>query len=58
VKLADDQIALRPRTEEDVTAITEAGQDPEIVDQNVQLGHWVKREARGRGVATRALRLI
>ncbi len=28
------------------------------VDGNVQLGYWVKREARGRGVATRALRLL
>jgi RimJ/RimL family protein N-acetyltransferase len=29
------------------------------VDQgNVQIGYWVKREARGRGVATRALRLL
>jgi RimJ/RimL family protein N-acetyltransferase len=30
-----------------------------LVDQdNVQIGYWVKREARGRGVATRALRLL
>lgn len=28
------------------------------VDDNVQVGYWVKNEARGRGVATRALRLI
>jgi RimJ/RimL family protein N-acetyltransferase len=28
------------------------------VDGNVQLGYWVKREARGRGVATHALRLL
>ncbi len=28
------------------------------VDGNVQVGYWVKREARGRGVATRALRLL
>jgi RimJ/RimL family protein N-acetyltransferase len=28
------------------------------VDGNVQFGYWVKREARGRGVATRALRLL
>jgi RimJ/RimL family protein N-acetyltransferase len=28
------------------------------VADNVQLGYWVKREARGRGVATRALRLV
>ena len=28
------------------------------VDDNVQFGYWVKREARGRGVASRALRLL
>ena len=28
------------------------------VDGNVQIGYWVKREARGRGVATQALRLL
>jgi RimJ/RimL family protein N-acetyltransferase len=28
------------------------------VADNVQLGYWVKREARGRGVATRALMLL
>ncbi len=28
------------------------------LDRNVQVGYWVKREARGRGVATRALRLL
>jgi RimJ/RimL family protein N-acetyltransferase len=28
------------------------------VDANVQLGYWVKREARGRGIATRALILL
>jgi RimJ/RimL family protein N-acetyltransferase len=28
------------------------------VDKNVQLGYWVKREARGRGIATRALSLL
>jgi RimJ/RimL family protein N-acetyltransferase len=28
------------------------------VDGNVQVGYWVKREARGRGVASRALRLL
>ena len=28
------------------------------VDGNVQLGYWVKHDARGRGVATRALRLL
>ena len=28
------------------------------VADNVQLGYWVKREARGRGVATRALHLL
>jgi RimJ/RimL family protein N-acetyltransferase len=102
VRLEDDAIALRDRTEADVPAISAACQDPEIarwtqvpspyteddarafvadfpnarlivdvetnellgsigwrwVDQNVQVGYWVKREARGRGVATRALRLL
>jgi RimJ/RimL family protein N-acetyltransferase len=29
-----------------------------LVDANGQIGYWVKREARGRGVATRALRLV
>jgi RimJ/RimL family protein N-acetyltransferase len=29
-----------------------------LVDANGQIGYWVKREARGRGVATRALRLL
>jgi RimJ/RimL family protein N-acetyltransferase len=28
------------------------------VDGNVQVGYWVKKEARGRGVATSALRLL
>jgi RimJ/RimL family protein N-acetyltransferase len=101
--LAGDGIVLRPFTEEDVPAVTEACQDPEvvhwipvpipyteedarafiasvpdtraivdaesgellgsigwrIVDQgNIQIGYWVKREARGRGVATTALRLL
>lgn len=100
--LEDDEIRLRPFTEDDVPAITAACQDPEIprwtpvpspytednarefiqavpnaraivdsrtdelmgsigwrwVDGNVQIGYWVKRDARSRGVATRALRLI
>jgi RimJ/RimL family protein N-acetyltransferase len=31
----------------------------QVVDQgNVQIGYWVKREARGRGAATSALRLL
>jgi RimJ/RimL family protein N-acetyltransferase len=98
---AADGIALRPRTEEDVPAITAACQDEEIprwtevpspyteddareflrkmpdaqaivdartdeflgtvgwrLDRNVQVGYWVKKEARGRGVATSALRLL
>jgi RimJ/RimL family protein N-acetyltransferase len=98
----DGTILLRPRTEDDVPAITEACQDPEIarwtsvpspyteddarrfvrenpdayaiielktgeflgsigwrwLDDNVQVGYWMKREARGRGAATRALRLL
>ena len=102
MRLEDDAIALRPLAEEDVPALVEAVQDPEIprwtdvpspyteadaraflrtakdvsaivdagageflgtigwrwVDGNVQFGYWVKREARGRGVATRALRLV
>jgi RimJ/RimL family protein N-acetyltransferase len=103
VTLDGDGIVLRPFTEEDVPAVTQGCQDPEvarwipvpvpyseedarayfaadrnaraivdaasgellgsigwrIVDQgNVQIGYWVKREARGRGVATTALRLL
>jgi RimJ/RimL family protein N-acetyltransferase len=103
VRLQEDGIALRPFSEEDVAAVTEACRDPElarwipvpvpyteddarayiktvpdtraivdaesgellgsigwrIVDQgNFQIGYWVKREARGRGVATTALRLL
>jgi RimJ/RimL family protein N-acetyltransferase len=102
VTLEDDEIRLRPFTEDDVPAIMAACQDPEIprwtpvpspyteddarefiravpnarvivdsrtdelmgsigwrwVDGNVQIGYWVKRDARRRGVATRALRLI
>jgi RimJ/RimL family protein N-acetyltransferase len=102
VRLEDGEIVLRSLAEEDVPAIVEALQDPEIprwtsipspyteadahaflrsaeaasaileagtgeflgtigwrwVDGNVQCGYWVKREARGRGVATRALRLL
>jgi RimJ/RimL family protein N-acetyltransferase len=102
VTIADGEVLLRPRTEDDIPAITAACQDPEIVrwtevpspyteddarefirrgpgaqaivdartgeflgtigwrwvDANVQVGYWVKREARGRGVATRALALI
>ena len=101
--LDGDGIVLRPFTEEDVPAVTEGCQDPEVarwipvpvpysehdarayfaadpnaraivdassgellgsigwrvVDQgNVQIGYWVKRDARGRGVATTALRLL
>ena len=101
--LGEDGIVLRPFTEEDVAAVTEGCQDPEVarwipvpvpyteedarafiasasdqwaiadaesgellggigwrvVDQgNVQIGYWVKRTARGRGVATTALRLL
>jgi RimJ/RimL family protein N-acetyltransferase len=104
VKLADGEIALRPPSVEDIPAIVEACQDPEIprwtrvpspyteedaraflargaegslavVDPRTeeflgvigvrdigdsvgQIGYWIKREARGRGVATRALRLV
>ena len=29
-----------------------------LVDRNGQIGYWVRQEARGRGVATRALRLV
>lgn len=102
MRLEDGEVALRPRTEADVPAITEACQDPEIarwtqvpspyteedarefvrtapdaqaivdartgellgtvgwrwVDGNVQVGYWVKRESRGRGVAARALRML
>jgi RimJ/RimL family protein N-acetyltransferase len=104
VRLEDGEIALRPPSVEDVPAIVEACQDPEVprwtrvpspyreedartflagasessfavVDSRTgelvgmigvrdvgdsvgQIGYWVKREARGRGVATRALRLV
>ena len=30
----------------------------EVDQENTQVGYWVKREARGRGVATAALRLV
>ncbi len=49
----------------DVSAIVDAGTEEFLgtiswwwVADNVQLGYWVKREARGRGVATRALILL
>jgi RimJ/RimL family protein N-acetyltransferase len=49
----------------DVSAIVGAGTEEFLgtiswwwVADNVQLGYWVKREARGRGVATRALILL
>ncbi|HEX5468049.1 MAG TPA: GNAT family N-acetyltransferase [Gaiellaceae bacterium] len=104
MSLADDVILLRPLTDEDVPAVTDACQDPDMqrwlsalpspyteedarawlasdtasqavvdaktgellgsigwrrVDQgNVQIGYWVKREARGRGIATRALSVL
>jgi RimJ/RimL family protein N-acetyltransferase len=48
-----------------VSAILAAGDEEFLgtigwwwVADNVQLGYWVKREARGRGIATRALRLL
>jgi RimJ/RimL family protein N-acetyltransferase len=52
--------------ERDTRAITDAKSGEllgsigwRVVDQgNVQIGYWVKPEARGRGVATRALRLL
>ena len=102
--LEDDEVLLREPTEEDVPALTEALQDPEIprwtrvpspyteddarawlaatdedrfviVDRETgellggvglrtpedgvaEIGYWVKREARGRGVAPRAVRLL
>ena len=30
----------------------------EVSDHRAEIGYWVKREARGRGVATRAVRLV
>ena len=102
--LGDDELLLRPPTEEDVPGLTEALQDPEIprwtrvpspyteedarawlasagedrfliVDRRTgellggvglrapedgvaEIGYWVRREARGRGVAPRAVRLV
>ncbi|MGH2994851.1 MAG: GNAT family N-acetyltransferase [Gaiellaceae bacterium] len=104
MRLEDGEIVLRPPSEEDIPAIAEACQDPEVprwtrvpspytvedarafqarasegafavVDRRTgeflgmigvrdigdsvgQIGYWMKREARGRGVATRALRLV
>jgi RimJ/RimL family protein N-acetyltransferase len=53
------------RTAADVSAIADVGTGELLgtiawrwVDSNVQLGYWVKREARGSGVATRALHLL
>ena len=102
--LADGDLLLRPPSEDDVPALVEALQDPEIprwtrvpdayteedarawlalpgedpflvVDRETgellggvglrggedsvgEIGYWVKREARGRGVAPRAVRLV
>jgi RimJ/RimL family protein N-acetyltransferase len=62
----DDARRFLRETEETVFAIT-AKDTGELlgaigvreVDQgNIQIGYWVKREARGRGVATRALKLV
>lgn len=104
MRLEDGEILLRPPREDDIPAIVDACQDPEVtrwtrvpspyteedarafvagttdggfavVDRRTgellgmigvhdigdsvgQIGYWVKREARGRGVATRALRLV
>jgi RimJ/RimL family protein N-acetyltransferase len=104
VTLADDELLLRTPTEDDVSAITAACQDPDIprwtrvpspyTEQNArdwlvsegedrflivaretgellgsvalrpdddgvaEIGYWVKREARGRSVASRAVRLL
>jgi RimJ/RimL family protein N-acetyltransferase len=112
-RLADDMITLRPPAPDDVDAITDACQDPEIPrwtrvpspytrahaidfversarmwdsgtdaafvitdpetgdllgaigvhrfggeDSGPEVGYWLARDARGRGVATRALRLV
>jgi RimJ/RimL family protein N-acetyltransferase len=104
LRLGDSEIVLRPPVEEDIPAIVEACQDPEVArwtrvpspyteedaraflartteggfavvdgrtgeflgmigvhdigDSVGQIGYWTKREARGRGVATRALTLV
>ena len=104
MRLEDEEILLRPPTADDVSALTEALQDPEIprwtrvpspyteddarswlastgeerfliVDRDTgdllggvglrpdgegvgEIGYWVRREARGRGVAPRAVRLL
>jgi RimJ/RimL family protein N-acetyltransferase len=62
----DDARAFLRQVEETAFAITDRRSGELIgaigvreVDQaNAQIGYWVKREARGRGVATRALGLV
>jgi RimJ/RimL family protein N-acetyltransferase len=54
------------QTEETVFAITERASGEllgaigirDVDQENAQIGYWVKREAHGRGVATRALKLV
>jgi RimJ/RimL family protein N-acetyltransferase len=62
----EDARTFLAQTEESAFAITDRESGEllgaiglrEVDQQNAQIGYWVKREARGRGVATRALRLV